>query len=269
MPQKPEWADYEDKVASFLLQLGFEVQVNETIQGARAAHDIDVAARTETAGVRQLWVAECKSWKRRVPKERVLTFKGIIEDTGADRGLLFSESGFQAGAIQAAQSTNITLTSLAGFEQGFPAEVSSARAKVLEERITALMQAFMAIWDLPEPERAAAFTRYSGPSGFLQLEGTPDAMTGVMAHLSQMKRALEDTRFNRWPVTYFPLDYTDGELIDAKEWEGLLCLVGNSLITCERIYEHMTTSGADPVDWKDLQPPELVAMLDAIRKLGS
>jgi hypothetical protein len=111
----------------------------------------------------------------------VLTFKGIIEDTGADRGLLFSESGFQAGAIQAAQSTNITLTSLAGFEQGFPAEVSSARAKVLEERITALMQAFMAIWDLPEPERAAAFTRYSGPSGFLQLEGTPDAMTGVMA----------------------------------------------------------------------------------------
>ena len=88
MPQKPEWADYEDKVASFLLQLGFEVQVYETIQGARAAHDIDVAARTETAGVRQLWVAECKSWKRRVPKERVLTFKGIIEDTGADRGLL-------------------------------------------------------------------------------------------------------------------------------------------------------------------------------------
>ena len=76
-------------------------------------------------------------------------------------------------------------------------------------------------------------------------------------------------RFNRWPVTYFPLDYTDGELIDAKEWEGLLCLVGNSLITCERIYEHMTTLGADPVDWKDLQPPELVAMLDAIRKLGS
>lgn len=269
MPHKPKWAEYQDKVASFLSQLGFEVQVDETIQGARAAHDIDVTARMETAGVRQLWLAECKSWKRRVPKERVLTFKGIVEDTGADRGLLFSESGFQSGAIQAAQSTNITLTSLAGLQRDFPAEVSSARAKVLEEKITTLTQAFMAIWDLPETERAAAFARYSGPPGFLQLEGTPDAMAGVVARLSQMRQALEDARFNRWPVAYFPLDHADGELIDVKGWEGLLSLVINSLITCERIYQHMITPDAGPLDWKGLQPPELVAMLNAIRGLRS
>ena len=159
MPQKPEWADYEDKVASFLLQLGFEVQVNETIQGARAAHDIDVAARTETAGVRQLWVAECKSWKRRVPKERVLTFKGIIEDTGADRGLLFSESGFQAGAIQAAQSTNITLTSLAGFEQGFPGSPNLTGAPPIPPSLPA------------QPEPAGVRLRRPGrhpPPGYLR-----------------------------------------------------------------------------------------------------
>jgi hypothetical protein len=146
--------------------MGFDVKVDETLRGARAEHEIDVTARMSIAGVDQCWLIECKSWKRRVPKERVLTFRGVVEDVGADRGLLFSESGFQAGAINAAQNTNITLTSLVEFENTFSTEVSSARAKAFDERIAKLMQAFAAIWDLPESERVAVFARYSGPPGF-------------------------------------------------------------------------------------------------------
>lgn len=193
----------------------------------------------------------------------------MVEDIGADRGLLFSESGFQAGAISAAQNTNVTLTSLAEFEQTSPVEVSATRAKVLDERIAMLMQAFAAVWDLPKSERVAAFAQYSGPSGFAQLGDTPHATVGITARLSQMRQALEDARFNRWPVAYYPLDHTDGELIDVKDWEGLLFLVERTLITCERIYAHMTKPGAGHVDWEGLQPPELVEVLDAIRNLRS
>lgn len=246
--------------------MGFDVRVDETIRGARAEHKIDVTARMSIAGLDQCWLIECKSWKRRVPKERVLTFLGVAEDVGADRGLLFSESGFQAAAIYAAQNTNITLTSLADFENNFPAEVSSARAKVLDERIAGLMQAFAAVWDLPECERAAVFAQYSGPPGFPGLlEGTPHAVIGVTARLSQMRQALEDARFNRWPVIYYPLDHTDGELFKVSDWEGLIFVVEKTLLACERIYAHMTTLCGGQVDWRDLQPPDLVELLDAIR----
>lgn len=263
---EPDWKGYQARVADFLSQLGFGARIDETIQGARAKHKIDVTARMRIAGVDQLWVIECKSWKRRVPKERALTFQGIVEDVGADRGLLFSETGFQAGAVHAVQNTNITLTSLAEFELNFPAEVSSTKAKVLDERIARLMQAFMAVWDLPESERVGVFARYSGPPGFPELEGRPSAvLAGITARLSQMRQALEDARFNRWPVAYYPLDHTDGELIDVKNWKGLLFIVEKTLITCERIYAHTTTADAGHVDWRDLQPPELVELLDAIR----
>jgi hypothetical protein len=267
LSQKRSWQEYQDTVAAFLSQLGFEVQVDETLRGARAEHDIDVTARMSIAGVDQLWLIECKSWERRVPKERVLTFQGVVNDIGADRGLLFSESGFQVGAVRVAQNTNVTLTSLAEFEQNSLAEVSSARAKILDERIARLMQAFAAVWDLPESERVAAFAQYSGPPGFLQLEDTPYTTTGVTARLSHMRQALEDARFNRWPVAYYPLDHTDGELIDVKDWKGLLFLVEKTLIACERIYAHMTTPDAGRMDWESLQPPELVELLDAIRNL--
>lgn len=266
MPPRPRWEEYQDEVSVFLSQMGFDVTVDETIRGARAEHKIDVTARMSIAGLDQCWLIECKSWKRRVPKERVLTFLGVVEDIGADRGLLFSESGFQAGAIYAAQNTNITLTSLADFENNFPAEVSSARAKVLDERIAGLMQAFAAVWDLPECERVAVFAQYSGPPGFPGLlEGTPYAVIGVTARLSQMRQALEDARFNRWPVIYYPLDHTDGELFKVSDWEGLIFVVEKTLLACERIYAHMATSGGGRVDWRDLQPPDLVELLDAIR----
>ena len=268
MVQEIGWKGYQDRVAAFLAQLGLQVQVDETIRGARAPHDIDVTARMSIAGVNQLWLIECKSWKRRIPKERVLTFRGVIEDIGADRGLLFSESGFQAGAVLAAQHTNVTLTSLAQFEQDFPAEVASAKARVLDERIASLAQAFLAIWDLPEHQRTAAFARYSGPPGFALLENSPHAMVGVTVRLSQMRQALEDARFNRWPVAYYPLDHVDGELFDIEDWDDLLFVVEKTLITCERIYNHMTAPDNNFVNWQDLQPLELVELLDGMRNHG-
>jgi len=213
MSPNPGWQQYQNAVAAFLSQLGFNVRIDEPIQGARARHKLDVTARMSVAGVDQLWVIECKSWKRPVPKERVLTFLGIVDDVGADRGLLFSESGFQAGAVRAAQKTNVTLTGLADFEQNSSFEISSTKAKALDERIAKIMRDFAAVWDLPESERLATLAHYSGPPGFPMLADTPHAVVGVTAPLSQMRQALEDARFGRWPVAYYPLDHEDCELI--------------------------------------------------------
>ena len=179
-----------------------------------------------------------------------------------------SESGFQAGAIYAAQNTNITLTSLADFENNFPAEVSSARAKILDERIAGLMQASRRFGTYPNVSELQFSAQYSGPPGFPGLlEGAACGDRRYGAAVTD-EQALEDARFNRWPVIYFPLDHTDGELFKVSDWEGLIFVVEKTLLTCERIYAHMTTLGAGPVDWRDLQPPDLVELLDAIRNPG-
>jgi hypothetical protein len=260
-----DWKQYQREVAAFLSSLGFDTRVDETVQGARAEHDIDVTARTSIAGVGQLWVVECKLWKRPVPKERVLTFRGVIEDVGADRGILFSESGFQSGAKTAAHKTNVSSTSFAAFERDFSNEVAVAKARTLDLRIASLMQAFSRLWDLPKADRESAFRKYCGPLGFPNLAQTPHAVVGVTARLSQMRQALEDAQFDRWPVAFYPLDHDDLELIDVRMWNGLFFVVEHTLETCERIYTHMTDPEAGQADWRDFQSAELTELLREIR----
>jgi len=247
-------------VSGLLTQLGFATRTDERIQGARGTHDIDVTARATVAGIPQLWIIECKKWRRPVPKERALTFIGIVNDIGADRGLMFSESGFQAGAIRAAANTNITLTSLTDFHQNSVDELASIRIKSLEKRATALGQKFLAIWELEESDRDTVLSRYVGPPDML---GRPVPIT-VMARLSQIRDALESARYGKWPVVYYALD--DEYPITVKHWDGLLVVVEETISTCERIYENMVSNGIAVADWKELQSPELTELLEAIRR---
>lgn len=110
------WRDYQDATADVFRRLGCNAQVDFRATGARATHDIDVYATFQRSGILCTWVIECKFWKRRVPKEKVLALKTLIDDLGADRGIIISEKGFQPGAQDAARGTNITLvTSLEDF----------------------------------------------------------------------------------------------------------------------------------------------------------
>src|SRR3954471_17780852 len=62
---------------------------------------------------KQLWVVECKKRRRPVEKLHVTALGEIVRDVGADRGVLLSEVGFQAGAVRMAHKSNVTLTNLA------------------------------------------------------------------------------------------------------------------------------------------------------------
>lgn len=107
------WHDYQQQAAAFFQSLDLEVTIDESVSGARGMHDIDVVVRARRAGIEQLWVVECKHWRKSIDKLHVLALAQIVQDIGADRGILLSETGFQAGAIRVAASSNITLTSLA------------------------------------------------------------------------------------------------------------------------------------------------------------
>lgn len=88
------------------------------MQGVRAKHEIDVHVKFHRSGIECTWIVECKLWKTKVPKEKVMALKSIVDDVGADRGIIVSEEGFQSGAFDAVRDTNITLvTSLDEFER--------------------------------------------------------------------------------------------------------------------------------------------------------
>jgi hypothetical protein len=109
------WRDYQEAVAAALAAVGCQTRVEEKVRGARATHVVDVCARFSQHGITQVWIVECKALAKPVTKEKVLVLQQIVADVGADRGLLFCEVGFQAGAVTAARSSNITLTRLTDF----------------------------------------------------------------------------------------------------------------------------------------------------------
>ncbi|MEU5334672.1 restriction endonuclease [Streptomyces asoensis] len=265
MNQKKEWEKYQIKVSETLSEFGFATQIEEVIEGARGRHEVDVTARIRYAGVDQLWIVECKKWKRAVPKERILAFASIIDDVGADRGLIFAEGGFQAGAVRASRNSSITLTNLTDFVNNSASELASIKVSDLARRIAKLENKFHSIWNLDAAERNRVNSRYIGPESF----GLKEPIA-VKACLSVLKDSLEAASFNRWPVPYRPLDqaedYSNG-LIDVKNWDGLLFIAEKTLETCDRIYDHMIGHGISDIRWQDLQPPELTDLLAAIRNM--
>lgn len=111
-----DWRVYQEATADVFRRLGCNTLVDYRAKGVRAAHDIDVYATFLRSGILCTWVIECKLWKTRGPKEKVLALKSLIDDLGADRGIIVSEAGFQPGAQDAARGSNITLvTSLDNF----------------------------------------------------------------------------------------------------------------------------------------------------------
>jgi len=112
------WREYQEKVAAFFRRQGCNAEVEKIVQGVRAKHEVDVHVTFHRSGIECTWVVECKLWKSKVPKEKVMALKSIVDDVGADRGIIVSENGFQSGALDAVRDSNITLvTSIDEFEK--------------------------------------------------------------------------------------------------------------------------------------------------------
>lgn len=111
-----DWRGYQEAVAQAFRQLGYAAETDQKLEGVRGSHDIDVLVTYQLHGIDITWIVECKLWKSRVKKADVITLQGIVADGGADRGFLFSESGFQSGGEKMTEASNVTLvTSLTDF----------------------------------------------------------------------------------------------------------------------------------------------------------
>ena len=130
-----DWQGYQEEVADLFRGVGRSVATNERVEGVRTLHYVDVVVRSKQAGIEQLWLIECKQWKRPISKDTVLTLRSIVNDTGADRGFMMAESGYQSGTFEAANRTNITLTSIADLKVALSEELGMVMLRSIAERV--------------------------------------------------------------------------------------------------------------------------------------
>lgn len=145
-----DWNGYQEEAAEFFRSLGLEASTNVTIMGVRTSHDVDVLVKSRHAGFEVTWIVECKHWKSRISKLHVLALREIVADTGADRGILLAENGFQSGAAEAAALTNVHLISLTEARLEARAEVFGMRLTEMYDRIEVCRDRY---WEIPKGVR--------------------------------------------------------------------------------------------------------------------
>jgi len=102
-----------------LAQSGFSVQVEKVIQTVRGSAEIDVFGQEAVDGRTYTVLCECKNWAARVPQNMIHGFRTVIADAGANLGYIISTSGFQSGALTAAELTNVRLVTWPEFQAEF------------------------------------------------------------------------------------------------------------------------------------------------------
>jgi hypothetical protein len=204
-----EWKRYQEDTARLFRELGCKVETDVEVSGARGKHLVDVSVVFSRFGLHQHWIVECKFWKRAIPKEKILTLKSIVEDVGADRGILVSESGHQSGALAAARHTNITLSSLDGLREAARAELLSLGLLEIQRRAGRMKQYVFSLWTT---ERHGS--GFSTSKVGLGIDGALATKTG--GTISIIGTGAEQALSGTFPV---PLRFLDdgNTLIQAKD----------------------------------------------------
>lgn len=84
----------------------------EKVAGVDGDYVLDVAVRFCALGADFLVIVECKHERRKVERQDVQILHDKVRSTGAQKGMLFSISGFQSGAIEYADVHRIALVQL-------------------------------------------------------------------------------------------------------------------------------------------------------------
>jgi len=114
-----DWQALQSNVGMILKQCGFDVEIEKKIKIARGKVKIDVYAEEIVKGRKYSIVCECKYWKSKVPQSIIHSFRTVVSDIGANVGYIISLKGFQSGAFDASDLTNIKLVTWEQFQDAF------------------------------------------------------------------------------------------------------------------------------------------------------
>lgn len=211
-----DWKVYQQRVAQLFTDLGLSAAVEKEIQGSRSKHKVDIFVTGRVHSFDLRWIIECKDWSSNIPKEKVLALLAIVQDTGADKGILVSETGFQSGAIRASRNTNILLTSLADLKE-------EMRESFVETIISSLH------WRLTKVSDAL--------SAFHRIEGKKTRYTRAFSEKSKIMSlgmAFRDALAGDYPTIYASSENTP---LVANDFDELVREANKLIIAAEAFVE--------------------------------
>ena len=109
--------EFELLVYSYLKEIGselgkFQIVHNTKETSSDGTYQIDVLATFEALGVSIKVLVECKHHKSPIKREFVQVLQDRVRSLGAQKGILFSTSKFQAGCIEYAEQHGIALVQM-------------------------------------------------------------------------------------------------------------------------------------------------------------
>jgi len=114
-----DWQQLEKMVNIAFLEMGYVSYRNHSVDTVRGKVDIDVFATDCRTSIPTIVICECKYWNKPVNQQVIYAFRSICSDIGAHYGLVISKVGFQSGANETRQSTNVHLLTFDQFQGKF------------------------------------------------------------------------------------------------------------------------------------------------------
>lgn len=138
MRKDSDWFKFQEDIKTHFDSIGADVDTNVRVRGVRTCHDVDVLVKTKFLGENITWIVEAKHWKSKVTKAQVLALRSIVDDIGADRGFIISIAGFQSGAFEAAENTNVKLKTFEDLKSDTKGIIESEILKTFYKRLLLL-----------------------------------------------------------------------------------------------------------------------------------
>lgn len=114
-----DWKDLQNKVAKVFSDLGYNSEVEKDIETVRGKVNVDVYAVNNNGMPKSIVIGECKHWNSNVPKSIVHSFRTVVADHGANFGIIISNKGFQSGAYETVNNSNVELFNWQEFQERF------------------------------------------------------------------------------------------------------------------------------------------------------
>ena len=114
-----DWRDLQIQVEKIMKESGLIAESEKDIETVRGIVNIDVYAEDTSQRPKTIYLCECKFWQKAIPKSVVHSFRTVVNDFGANWGLIISSHGFQSGTFAAAANSNIRLLTWKEFQELF------------------------------------------------------------------------------------------------------------------------------------------------------
>jgi len=134
-----DWRDLQNKVCQLFKEMGYDTEIEKVINLAgRGKKEVDVYIEDPLASHNHRYLIECKHWEHNVHQDVVHGFKTVMEGAGASTGFIVSKRGFQKGAYEAAQYTNINLVTFEELQHLYGDEWFRKQEEKLDKYLTEL-----------------------------------------------------------------------------------------------------------------------------------